>query len=75
MHPPEDTLLKNPKFEYRNPKWFDRFDRLTAGKLTTLLVLPVLSRVEGSGVEGSNVEGQIQNPNFQMTKTKSRSLP
>jgi hypothetical protein len=37
MHPREDTLLINPKFEYRNPK-------------------------------------QIQNPNFQMTKTKSKTV-
>jgi len=39
---------------------FDKFDKLTAskltsGRLTVLLVLPVLSRVEGSRVEGSEV--------------------
>ena len=40
------------KFEFRNPKWFGRFDKLTAGRLTTL----------------STVEGQIQNSNDSMTK-------
>jgi hypothetical protein len=32
-------------------RWFDRFDKLTAGRLT---ILPVLSRVEGSNVEGES---------------------
>ena len=35
------------------PPWFDRFDKLTASKLTAgrLTTLPVPSKVEGSNVE------------------------
>jgi hypothetical protein len=46
------AFFLSTNFEFRNPKWFGRFDKLTAGRLTTLHVL--------SGVEGSNIEGQIR---------------
>ena len=61
--------MKNSKHEIRNSKWFDRFDKLTAGKLTTLPALLVLSGIEGSRVEASNIEGQIRNSNDRITKT------
>lgn len=40
-------ILLEEKHEMRNPKRFDRFDKLTAGRLTAL---PVLSGIEGSKV-------------------------
>ena len=42
----------NPaRWSFPRMRWFDRFDKLTAGRLT---ILPALSRVEGSSVEGES---------------------